>query len=63
MLGRIISFSLSQAPKLLWISKFCGNLPLPCCQVVVFNFMCPKNVIWWEKMHWYNLWWENLWIP
>lgn len=63
MLRRIRSFSLSQAPKLLWIAKFCGNLPLPCCQVVAFNFMCPKNVIWWEKLHWYNLWWENSWNP
>jgi hypothetical protein len=63
MLRRIRSFSLSQAPKLLWIAKFCGNLPLPCCQGVVFNFICPKTVIWWEKVHWYNLWWEISWNP
>lgn len=45
MLRKIKSFNLSQAPKLLWIAKICGNLPLPCCQVVVFNFMSPKKML------------------
>ncbi len=43
MLRRIKSFNLSQAPKLLWIAKFCGNLPLPCCQVLVVQLYVPKR--------------------